>query len=434
MPELSTLQANVRLELADTSSFWSESELSRAISKTEGLLSRSIPKKAVCELRLVTAATLVVASSKATTAYKPIKWESEVVKTAAGVTLTRNTDYTINYMTGVIVEIGALLPDAVDYTITYSLDPQRLDITGLLDNPLKVTRVEYPVGDQPVSYLPNFDLIDGYLIFGKDTQLTHNEHIRIYYDAMWEGASHTSGNYPENLADVVTIGAAGQALLMKAEKYTQAAVTEVGLAKTAVGLMSTPLADINTALDKVTTYLTTSGTAATVLTLVESNATELRTAIQFALNKSSTFLYATATDPSAQYYLTQGDAFIQTVNVSDQVSQKYSDYARACISLYNGLVAEATTRIENIRTYIQEAGAWTAIAEGYIGEATQRIAEAQAWTAQADRYVVTNREYLNIAGRYLASGQAKVNEFYLLIGSKVEVQQVRTSSTQATAY
>jgi len=55
----------------------------------------------------------------------------------------------------------------------------------------------------------------------------------------WGGAS--TGEYPENLSDPVTIGACGQALLLKAEKYVQAAITEIGLANAAADTMATPL-------------------------------------------------------------------------------------------------------------------------------------------------------------------------------------------------
>lgn len=469
MPTQTELETTLRTELSDLGTFWSNTELDRAVAKAESLLSRAIPKKAVKEITItheVASATFVVASSTGTTTYHPIEPESEVLKNAAGTTMVRDTNYTIDYLTGVITEVGALLPDAVNYTISYHKDPQKIDLGSLLTNPLKVTRIEYPVGDKPPTYLANWDIIDGMINLGKDTSLATGEHLRIFYDAMWTAATESvAGDYPTNLADVLLIGAAGQALLIKAEKYVQQAVTECGLVNTAADSMSTPLGDINialdkvatnitlagTALDKVTTYMATNGTsdnAAEVLANVTDDAAELRTAIETALDKAATYLTSTSTEPAAHKYLTDGDAYITTVNVADQVAQKYSDYARAAVQIYNGLIAEATVRLENIKSYVAESDEWVKIANGFVEEATQRIAaanafnteasqriaEVQAWGIQADKYTTTTREYLNIAGRYLASGQAKLNEFYTMLGVKAEIQQVRTSGVQNPNY
>ena len=294
------------------------------------------------------------------------------------------------------------------------------------------------MGDIPPTYLSSYDLIEDYIILHKDTTLTEDKHLRIYYDTPWTKAvDSTAGEYPGHLADAIVIGAMGFCLIIKAEKYVQSSITELELVNAAADSMATPLADINDALDKVALYLETNDTtdnAKDVLANITDDAAELRTAIETALDESTNLLVHASTDPSAKYYLTQGDDKIITVNVADRVAEKYADYARASIQIYNSLIAEATVRLSNLRSYMEEAAGWTEMGDTFIKEATQRIAEVNGWAIQADRYRATSQEYLNIAGRYLASGQAKINEFYLMLGFKHELQHVSASTAQATRY
>ena len=438
---LAQFKTNIRLGLSDSATFWSDAEIARAVERTEYLLDRLIPKKAIVETTITIdrdGETLNIASSAATTTYKPVKYSSETI-TRSGTTYVRDTDYTINYMTGAITEIGSQMPDQSDYAITYKQDTQRLDVSSLIStNAIKITRVEYPVGDIPPTFLASYDLIEDYIILHKDTTLTEDKHLRIHYDTPWTKAvSGTAGEYPGHLADAIVIGAMGFCLIIKAEKYVQSSITELELVNTAADSMATPLADINDALDKVALYLETNDTtdnAKDVLANITDDAAELRTAIETALDESTNLLVHASTDPSAKYYLTQGDDKIITVNVADRVAEKYADYARASIQIYNSLIAEATVRLSNLRSYMEEAAGWTEMGDTFIKEATQRIAEVNGWAIQADRYRATSQEYLNIAGGYLASGQAKINEFYVMLGFKPELQHVSASTAQATRY
>ncbi len=463
-------KANIRIGLADTTTFWSNDEIGRAVDRTEYLLDRLIPKKNIVETTITidrTAEALAISSSAGTTAYKPIKYSSETI-TRSGTTYVRGTDYTINYITGAIAEIGTQMPDQADYAITYKQDTQRLDISSLVSSPIVIKRVEYPVGNIPPTYLSSFDLIEDYLILHKDTVLTEGKHLRIYYDSSWTHSTTTTvGEYPGHLADIIVVGASGYCLLIKAEKYVQLAITELELVNAAADSMATPLAAIATALnrtegkvidavaalDKVDTYLidTAGGgvdNAKDVLANITDDIAQLRIRIDAILSKSNDFLFNADTDPSAKFYLTTGDGTIPTINVADRVPEKYADYARASIQIFQGLIQEATIRMNNIQTYVAESQAWmgigdTFIAEAgqrlgvvnaFIAEAAQRIAEVNAWAIQADRYRATSQEYLSIAGRYLASGQAKINEFYLMLGFKPELAHVQASTSQATKY
>ena len=485
---LSEYGNKIRWELADPDGIYSAAVINRAVAKMEVLLGRLIPKKNVVETTITidrTAEVLTISSDTGTTTYKPIKYNSETV-TKSGTTYIRDTDYTINYMTGVVTEIGSLLADGT-YAITYKQDEQRLDISSLVSNPIKITRVEYPVGDTPPTYLGSFDLIEGYLILHKDTLLIEDSHLRIYYDGLWTAAAaSTDGDYPTHLDDAVVMGAAGQCLLTKAEEYVIDAVDELLLVNTAADSMATPLAAIATALDrtegkvidaiaaldKVSTYLETNDTtdnAKDRLAEITDMEAYLRDMIiklsdgsgalanaNSCLDEVDTTDLGQATYGAEALLKTPVDStLINKLTVGSQVAQKYAllaagfvGIAGARVSAALGFIEEANTRLAVVRSYLEEAGGWNRIAEDFIAEATQRlgvvnaflaeaaqrVAEVNAWAIQADRYAVTSREYLNIAGRYLASGQSKINEFYILLGFKPELSHVRASAGQPTQY
>lgn len=459
---LSEYGNDIRFELADPDGVYSADVIGRAVAKMESLLARLIPKKNIVETRIMidrTSQALVINSETGTTDYKPIKYDSESISTteaAGGTIMVRGTDYNINYMTGVVTkyDTGSALSDGT-YFITYKQDPMRLDISSLVTDPVKITRVEYPVGDQPPTYLSSFDLIEDYIIFHKDTILTEGKFLRIYYDSQWTAATFTTdGEYPSHLDDAIIIGAAGQCLLTKAEEYVIDAVDELKLVNASADGMNTALTASNAALNKVAVYLETNtisgdgdANAEAILENITGDAANLRTILNTHLGDADAVLgLSQSTDldkatTGAEAYLDTGDDKITTLNVADRVAEKYADYARARATLaatrINATITyirEAELRLSNLRSYIEEAGEWGRIANTFIAEAAQRIADVNAWATQADRYATTSREYLNIAGRYLASGQSKINEFYIMIGVKPELAHVQASTSQATKY
>lgn len=708
--------ADIRTELSDAATFWSDAELTRAIQKSVALMSRFIPKKAVVESTIVidvsaesitmpaaasataivvattlngvadgdaltiadntpdvprrltvtltdanasiTALTIIVkgydkdgfyqeetwylkdlptgtavqgdkyfkyisevevddiagAAAAADTlsvgtgnaydsdvylANRGIKWDSETVTSSpAGTNYTRDTDYRMDYLLGGIRFInGGSMAAATAYLVTYKLDSRLIDLSSLLprEDYLKIERIEYPVGNDPPTFLVPEPLgQDILLVTGEGITLTEDYHVRIRYLKPWAAPGTLSkGDYPEHLDNAIIIGSCGQALILKAEKYVQQAITEIALTNAAADAMATPLADINVALDKVTThvteadtaldkvgtYLETSGTtdnAKDVLANITDEIADLRTAVKTALDACATSLgtvsitalttdlteaataldkvityLETNTNENSKFWLTKittdiaslrtaittaidaanayldevdttdlgqatvgaeglletGDDFITPINDAARVPENYADYSRARTSIATarlnaalGYVQEATLRLNNLRSYIEQAGGWGQIASGFIAEAVQRINsgtvvatgertkidqattyineaaarldnlrtyiqeadgwmrmgdtfiaegtqrlgqanafvneaiqrvnEVNAWATQADRYSVTSRQYLEIAGRYLASGQAKINEMLVMLGMKAEGGMFKSSSEQ----
>jgi hypothetical protein len=429
---LADMLSNLRIELQDVGMVYhTNDDLIRAISKTVNLMSRFIPKKSVAETRIggdVTSETLAISSSTGILAHPPIK--------PGTLTITgevEGTDYEVNYLTGVITEVGSNLADG-NYTVKYSRDSRIYNFGSLISDCIQIERVELPAGDNPPTRVA-FEVVGDYLIVGgRDTDLGENDHLRVVYLCKWTMPTYSVvGDYPSHLDDVIIIGASGQALIYKAEKYTQQAIVEIGLMNAAADAMATPLGDINIALDKVNTYLVTNGTtdnAADVLANITDDVADLRTAIKTALDLYSTYVTNGSTAPDAKKYLADGDDLINAATRGDNVAGNYAKFAETAIAMYGALLSNATTRVENIRTYIEESEEWRKIGETFVAEATQRIQEVYSYSLQAQQYYATSQQYLSIAGRFLASGQAKINEFLVALGQKPEYFQLKTASGQ----
>lgn len=236
---LNQMMANLRIELQDTeaeSNVWSEDSLKRAIEKSVGLMSRLLPKRSMVEstiVRTVTGETLTIASDTGTLANTPIKPGSLVI---TGKTL--DTDYRVNYLTGVVTEIDSLLTDG-DYTASYELDPRMYKLSSILTKYMKIERIEYPVGNGTPT-LVTADVFGDFLVFRGDVILLEDTHLRIVYLGEWDVPTiTTNGDYPSNLDDVVIIGSVGQALIFKAETYTQLAVSTTADILVAIATLDT---------------------------------------------------------------------------------------------------------------------------------------------------------------------------------------------------
>ena len=211
---LQELITNLRIELHDTDEQeYTEDELCQAIKKSVELLSRTIPNRGLTELTSgenITDETLTISSGTGTLANQPIKVGSDVIKTGAGVVKVRNTDYTINYLTGVV----SGLADA-DYETSYDLDPQFLDISSYLKNIIRVEKVEYPAGSAPPVY-PAWDMLGKYLQLKGDTKYVSGQVLRLYLLKPYSPPALTAdGDYPEFLNAAIVIGSSGEVLLSR---------------------------------------------------------------------------------------------------------------------------------------------------------------------------------------------------------------------------
>jgi len=427
MTALADMIADIRIEIqAPTTTLFTDSELTRGIQKTVNLMSRLLPKRLVIEAtlaRTITAETLVIASSTGTLAYKPIKKGSLTITGKI-----ENTDYKVNYLTGVVTEIGALLTDG-SYSATYELDPSIIDLTSILTDYIKIERVEYPVGNNPPSLL-TFDIYGNFLVLRGTGTLTTGDKVRITYLAKWTPPGTSVGDYPTHLYDAVVIGAAGQSLIYKAEYY-------VLQASTALATLTPPVA--YTFVKAATPSIPAAPTAPTAPTISFTAAEAAMTAISTEIT-------------AAKAHITSGIALVNVAPRGEAPAVTYARYAEAVFAGANTRVNEALAQLreieETLTKYASQVTSYGSDVNAYAnnisglttiqrnqndieaGAVSNFAAQVNKYAAQIQEEDMKVRQFLDIAGRYLASGQAKINEFLAMLGVKAEFNFNKASSEQ----
>ncbi|KKM62664.1 hypothetical protein LCGC14_1519370, partial [marine sediment metagenome] len=236
--------------------------------------------------------------------------------------------------------------------------------------------------------------------------------------------------------------------------------------------VATHLTEADAALDKVATYLenNTNEDAKSWLTKITTDIAGLRTAFLTAVDALNTYLDSVATDltsadsaranymggtanyvdggsePDIKTYLASGDALLNKVTEGGEgadVPRAYREYAQgtkeslvaaheqdrefyqqdatARTNAAMGYANEAVQRLSNLRTYIEQAEGWGAIAAGFANEAEKRVQNTQAYVAEAverngtargraeesaariaqmDRYLGEAAAYQNSAGQH----------------------------------
>jgi len=378
---------------------------------------------------------------------KPIRPGSETVTNAAGTTTyTRDTDYRMDYINGAVKFInGGDMAAGTSYLIDYTKSRLGLDISSIIPVATRIVRVEYPTNLVPQQFV-NFNIYGDFLyIASKKTGQSQEElstsadHIAIYYERKHMPPSeHSPGSYPDVLDEVVAIGAAGYALLTEAQQHEQQAATDLNSLRTELGLTTSIHTDVASALDKVATYLedNTSEDAKSWLTKITTDAADLRTALETAVDAVATNLGLVFTtsldkaDTGAEAYLDAGDDKIDAVNIGSRVAESYADYARARSDIASirvnsclAYIQEANTRLANLNSYIQQAAGWRDIATGFIAEAVQRIAEINSHLAEASQWAEAVNGDMVLADRFRTEGLARLNEFHNILRNKAEYRK-----------
>lgn len=413
---------------------WDDTELNRAIEKAVADLQRFLPRQMVWEKTLdldeITdeQVTLTAHGTYKELANKPIKWGSERICDDASETTkyVRDTDYTIDYINGEITSIDGGDIEADDtiycnYTVNKVLVYIGDDTTGITDL-IRIDRVEYPVGNIPQTYV-SWGIWGDYLIIEGDSdssqaELSHNRHLVVYYHGVHTPPTDTvAGTYPIFLENTVILAASAYALFHKAIEAEHQAVDNMN--------------HVVTALLKMTTYLSdnTEDDAATILANITDDAANLRNTVTTAVNSANNYLTEVdtidlvgaaavwadelksirtdATYPDMQEYIEAGDDYINTINIGKNVPENYATYTQlaqamaqqwrqkrldwiamstARTSAAIGFVQEATVRIANLRTYIEEAAGWGDIARGFSTQANGFLNVVQSYLLLAQQY------------------------------------------------
>jgi len=449
---LTETRAALIIDLADAA--WDTGELDRGVTKAVADLSRFLPDEAVYEHTFVLEVTDGPWTSAAAhgtyveLANKPIKWDSETIKSADGVTTyTKNTDYTFDYMNGKVTTIsGGSMAVGTAYLATYTKYREGIDIGSMDTNLIRVRRVEYPLSSEAVmKFVPFF--IWGNILYIASEQMADKKHIAIYYDKECTAPTVTEdGSFDPVLDEVILKGAAAYALMSKGLKAEHDAKIAIGAADTAIATIDkanaeTALSSVagritaaTTALEKITSEAAAIGTALTgiaaYLTLADAalvkvpievakagsdtgedmeNINNLLTDADTALDSVATKITAMGTALAelaamwtdeitfrtyANAYLESGDDYINKVNVGDSVANLYATYAQVQATLARlsenrraGKLTEASTQLSGASQHIGEANSRANLVNGYISEARERVNQARAYVDEASGWV-----------------------------------------------
>lgn len=218
---------------------------------------------------------------------------------------------------------------------------------------------------------------------------------------------------------------------------------KVAAVVSALGDAATQASGATSALVKVATYLEDNSNqdAKHWLTEITSDAAELRTKITVALGGAASHLahLATATNgdfalaeavwaeevkhilsdaavtvPNAEDLLEAGDDKIDLVNIGADVAELNRRYAETALNMAEKWAAkrrdyltgmarridaamafttEASQRLYNLRSYMEQAEGWGNIAKIFVEEATQRVATCHAFLGKADGFIAICRAF-----------------------------------------
>lgn len=411
----------------------------------------------------------------------PLRFQSDAVTGYA-----RYTDYIMDYYSGrIALTTATTMAAATAYSISYTKSGIAGDLSNLTDL-IRVESVEYPVGTVPQEITSTnvwgsiITLLSG--SHSSQSEMTDDEHMLVHYSAQHQppGAS-SPGTYPSFLDWTVELAASAYALFMEALQHEHQAATDLGEVRTTLGylgighvgagnptfeyglvdtaldkaavLVTAGTGKIDLALAKVALYLETydagdSGVdnARDVLANITDNIAELRTAIGAtaagALGKGYTLLDKVATvdldalTVGAVALLATGDDTINKLNDGESVPALYSEYAKtkstaiaqARVQAALAYAQEASIRLANLRTYIEESGGWMRMGEVFIAEAQTLLGEVNAIVAEAgtrialiDRFLAESAQYqetasndMLLADRYRAEATERRNEAWAI--------------------
>jgi hypothetical protein len=367
--------------------------------------------------------------------YKPIKKGSETVKNTAGTTTyTRDTDYEIDYSNGSLKLItGGTMAASTEYYVSYTKSQITVDLSDITDL-ISVLEIEYPLGNIPqdtISYgvFGNLLTIEGGEASDQE-QMSDTNHLVVRYHAQHtEPTTNSTSTYPSFLDQTVCQLAEAYLLFNKAYKYDQQAATDFASARTELDNCTAVNTAMETALGAAATALGNAsiGTSHTEAETALDAAKTALDAVITALGSANVDTYLTgASAPSVNKYLTDGDAYLNTVNVGANVPENHATYALRSQGIAESFIAkaskftdEANARVSEAMARLQRIDRYVSQAEGYIAEAAGRQGKADRYIQEADRYISIAYQHLAMATSFRTDAQEKRNEVWTIWQGRV---------------
>lgn len=440
--KIPAVRNRIRQDLIDIdpeSQIFEDETLDRAFLSALEDFSRWIPDERFADLTIsnTTYSESLSSGTKPTTLtllYKLLRFNSVTVTNGA-TTYVRDTDYTIDYINGIItIPIGSGIPNSTTLAISYQTSRHMFDLSTLTDL-RSVTGVEIMIGRVPQESSA-FKLLGWVLTLSTNgtrsqMELAASQHVAVYYDARHTPPDDDNdGSLQEVFVEIVIKGAVAQVLFAKA--------LALELGQTA----PFDVIDFTTYLSDIATFFTNiiSDASASRAALVLASAAAASTATQ-----SSSIVIAVAADIAGiasdltDCVTSLNDASIKAELGEDQIDTEVaSDLAQLAGEATNlsTVLGNAASRLTSAASDVALAFNWLTIAETdresgetlinsvnpgldpvahYIqmasmiqGNADRDIAAADSLTKQADSYAAQAQQFIGMANQFGQSALARI--------------------------
>lgn len=486
------------LDLTPTARTFEDETIDRAIHSAIEDISRLVPHRKVAEIRSVsTSQSTTYVKNADTDTYTQVSLGSptrlgSVVVTNGGTTYTRNTDYIIDHLNGIITfpTGSAILALANPTTITITFEKSRNAFSlSSLTNLRSVEAVNVYTGtsydDKAYEILAQSNIIS----FNAGYEVPNNYYLLVSYLARHDLPTDDSdGSLPDALSELAIKGAEAQLLFAKAvslelaqsDNYDSLTTLDayftlitddltlgrqnLALAATRVSAAITELTSQDTGIDAdltamtaaiaayetliaainaiITSALATSDTeVAADIALADTaigNVTTQITSSIASMGLGALFIDTeivndltvamTALTTTLQGYLDLGDDFINAVNTGHDPAEVYRKYAETAVAKASGIMEASKIRLAASEEYRAQANNHIEYAKLYINQVSAQLEKAKLRLEYAGMLTQVVDRYIAAARTRLEHAQAYVARI------EVRVKYVQSLTDTASKY
>jgi len=436
MVDRDTMRTNIAIMLGNRAgSEWNDADYDRAISMAVEELSRYHPLESVAEINfnldIVDETFTNTHGTAVSLAVSPMEPKSETVTSdPVGTTFVRETDYELDYINGTITTLASgSMPNSTGHLITYQRDQTLINLSSIMTKQIEVQQVEYRVGQVPQS-MASFDVHGDFLtiisVNGRtQSRILDDTNLRIWYTAFHtDPGNSTNGSFNRVFDELVQLGAAGQALRIKAMELELLAKSDLVLSRTAIALADdrvTTITDAQTSSEVAfDAAIVRAAAASTALDKVASLIAFYRGTSTEPLDASITAAELAVTEAAAIGTELDGmDALFTAIGLIFTAIEKAADLAPE-------ILGDAPTEIDKAIDHLESLKS--------DGTSSATELDADNYLEQGDSLInVVNEGGPNVSSIFAQYAQVQVSEAQVLAGlanSRIAAAQTHNQEAQ----
>lgn len=155
----------------------------------------------------------------------------------------------------------------------------------------------------------------------------------------------------------------------------------------------------------------------------QSGITRIQTALAYIQEANLALSNLRSHIEEAGAWMRMGETFIAEASQRNAAAIGVANGERIKTEQAAGYISEANSRLAVLRSYIEDATSWMRMGEIFIGEAQARMGEADRYLAEAAQYQTTAEVDMVLSDRFRAEGQLRLAEFHTILASKAEYRK-----------